>query len=312
MRRLAVLLLAGLLVLSACGEDTGDGGSGAAGSASISLDSGDASVTVEGETGDEPEVTVDGEYSVDETSVEVMSEGDGDTVEETDTVRVNYHGVNGTTGEVFDSSFESGQPAEFPLDGVIPGFSKGLVDQKIGSRVVISVAPDDGYPQGTPDGAIKPGDSLIFVVDLLPEEEAPEPTGTVDDVTVTGEPGQKPEVSFDKPLYVGETASKVITPGDGPVVEAGDTVTVDYVGINGRTGEEFDASYTAAGSKPVEFPLDQVVPGFAKGLVGQKLGSRVAIAMPSEDGYGSAGNPQAGIEGNDTLVFVVDLIDPRS
>lgn len=170
MRRLAVLLFAGLLVLTACGDDTSDSGSGSdapavtASKATIEGDKG--TVTVEGKYGEEPKVTVDGTFEVNETSVDVMSEGDGATVKKTDTVLVDYHGVNGTTGKVFDSSFERGQPISFPLDGVVAGFSKGLVGQTIGSRVVISVTSDDGYPQGTPDGSIKPGDSLIFVVDL--------------------------------------------------------------------------------------------------------------------------------------------------
>ena len=52
-----------------------------------------------------------------------------------------------------------------------------------------------------------------------------------------------------------------------------------------------------------------MVPGFSKGLVGQKQGSRVLIAMPGSDGYDSSGgSPQAGIEVGDTLIFVVDLV----
>ena len=52
-----------------------------------------------------------------------------------------------------------------------------------------------------------------------------------------------------------------------------------------------------------------MVPGFSKGLTGQKQGSRVLIAMPGTDGYDSSGgNPQAGIEVGDTLIFVVDIV----
>lgn len=305
MRRLAVLLTAGLLVLTACGDDDGSSSS----ATEVTLDSGDASATVKGAFGEKPDVAVEGEYSVDETSVEVMSEGDGATVTETDTVRVDYHGVNGTTGEVFDSSFESGEPVEFALDGVIPGFSKGLVDQTIGSRVVISVTPDDGYgPEGNPQAGIEGTDTLIFVVDLVPEEEAPEATGTVDDVKVTGAPGTTPDVGFDTPLYVDETEAKVIEKGDGPTVKDGDTVLVDYHGVNGRTGEVFDSSFERG--KPVKFSLDQVVAGFSKGLVGQTIGSRVVIAVTAQDGYPD-GTPDGAIEAGDSIVFVVDLLDPK-
>ena len=59
----------------------------------------------------------------------------------------------------------------------------------------------------------------------------------------------------------------------------------------------------------IAFNLGQVVPGFSKGLIGQRQGSRVVIAMPGSDGYDpSGGDPQAGIEVGDTLIFVVDLV----
>jgi len=52
-----------------------------------------------------------------------------------------------------------------------------------------------------------------------------------------------------------------------------------------------------------------VITGWDKGLVGQTVGSRVMLSIPPADGYGSAGQSQAGITGKDTLVFVVDVID---
>ena len=52
----------------------------------------------------------------------------------------------------------------------------------------------------------------------------------------------------------------------------------------------------------------QLIPGWDKGLVGQHIGSRVLLVIPPADGYGKTGNPQAGIKGTDTLVFVVDVL----
>ena len=54
---------------------------------------------------------------------------------------------------------------------------------------------------------------------------------------------------------------------------------------------------------------EQVIPGWDKGLTGQTVGSRVMLSVPPAQGYGSAGASQAGINGKDTLVFVVDIID---
>ena len=95
--------------------------------------------------------------------------------------------------------------------------------------------------------------------------------------------------------------------GDGPVVADTATVSVCYMGVNGRDGTVFDSSYERGA--PVEFPLDGVVPGFQKAIAGQKVGSTVAVAMTPADGYPD-GQPSAGIQPGDTL----DLRDqdPRS
>ncbi|GAA1429004.1 FKBP-type peptidyl-prolyl cis-trans isomerase [Microlunatus lacustris] len=127
-------------------------------------------------------------------------------------------------------------------------------------------------------------------------------------VTVSGDYGKSPKVKIDTPYAVDKTRTKVLRESDGPAVEAGQTVEVNYYGVDGRTGKKFDDSFSRG--EPVAFALDQVVPGFSKGLTGQTKGSRVLIAMPGSDGYdASGGNEQAGIEVGDTLVFVVDVVD---
>ncbi|WP_284255574.1 FKBP-type peptidyl-prolyl cis-trans isomerase [Pseudolysinimonas kribbensis] len=62
------------------------------------------------------------------------------------------------------------------------------------------------------------------------------------------------------------------------------------------------------GSGPVELSTTGVIPGFAKALVGQKVGSQVIVMIPPADGYGSGGSPEVGIKGTDTLVFVIDIL----
>ena len=96
-------------------------------------------------------------------------EGDGALVGGGDVVIVHYHGVNWNTGEVFDSSWERGEPASFPTGGVIPGFRDGLIGQTVGSRVLIIIPPEMGYGPsgGTPDGSIGETDTIMFVVDIL-------------------------------------------------------------------------------------------------------------------------------------------------
>ena len=87
--------------------------------------------------------------------------------------------------------------------------------------------------------------------------------------------------------------------------QEGATVEVDYAGVACSTGVLFDSSYERGSA--ATFPLYGVVPGFAKAIAGQKVGSDVIVAMTPEDGYGTQGNPQAGIEGTDTLIFFIHI-----
>lgn len=117
--------------------------------------------------GGEPTITVPEAEPPAELVVQPLIEGDGAVVESGQTISVHYTGVQWDTGEVFDSSWEKGTPASFPIGtgGVIPGWDKGLVNQRVGSQVLLVIPPADGYPDGS--GSIPPGATLVFVVDIL-------------------------------------------------------------------------------------------------------------------------------------------------
>jgi len=103
-----------------------------------------------------------------------------------------------------------------------------------------------------------------------------------------------------------ELAVEVLSRGEGPIVEAGQTIDVDYFGqVWG--GRMFDNSYDRGSSIQFGIGIGQVIAGWDNGLVGQQVGSRVLISIPPHEGYGPGGNPRAGIGGEDTLVFVVDI-----
>ena len=126
--------------------------------------------------------------------------------------------------------------------------------------------------------------------------------------TATGEFGDKPELTFPSDTHLAEGAVTVLAEGDGAVVEAGDLLLADYLGqVWG--GEVFDNSYDRGAPAAFAIGVGQVVSGWDEGLVGQKIGSRVLLSLPPALGYGAAGNPNAGIAGTDTIVFVVDIVD---
>ena len=136
---------------------------------------------------------------------------------------------------------------------------------------------------------------------------APASGGTTGNVAVTGSTDTTaPLVTVDGPFSVTETQVQTLKPGDGPVVADTATVLVCYMGVNGRDGSVFDSSYDRGA--PVDFPLTGVVPGFQKAIAGQNVGSTVAVAMTSADGY-PEGQPRAGIQPGDSLVFAIKILD---
>lgn len=96
---------------------------------------------------------------------EVITEGTGAKPDQDDTVRVNYEGTF-IDGQVFDSSYSRGEPTEFPLNGVIPGWTEGIQLMREGAKYRFFIPSDLGYgSRGA--GSIPPYSPLIFEVELL-------------------------------------------------------------------------------------------------------------------------------------------------
>jgi peptidylprolyl isomerase len=93
--------------------------------------------------------------------------GTGAEAVATNTVNVQYYGANYADGKEFDSSWKRGQPATFPLNRVVPGFSQGIVGMKVGGRRVVVIPPDLGYGAAGSPPAVGPDETLVFVIDLL-------------------------------------------------------------------------------------------------------------------------------------------------
>jgi peptidylprolyl isomerase len=127
----------------------------------------------------------------------------------------------------------------------------------------------------------------------------------------SGSYGDKPRITVPEGEEPGrKLETEVLEEGDGPVVKKGDLIVADYLGATWRNGKTFDNSYDRG--NPAAFTLTDgqggVISGWVKGLTGTKAGSRVLMVVPPKEGYGEQGNPQAGIKGTDSLVFVVDVI----
>lgn len=114
-----------------------------------------------------PRIELTTPFSVDKTQVKTLAEGEGDKVTAESKVSVCYEGVNGRTGDVFDSAYMKGQPAEFSPSDVVPGFKQALVGQKVGSTVGVAITSADGYADGDPNAGINKGDTIVFGLKIL-------------------------------------------------------------------------------------------------------------------------------------------------
>ena len=97
---------------------------------------------------------------------QVLVEGSGDKPKRTDVVKVHYEGQL-PNGKVFDSSIARGEPIEFPLDHVIPGWTEGVQLMKVGAKYRFFIPSRLGYGAHGAGNAIPPHSTLIFVVELL-------------------------------------------------------------------------------------------------------------------------------------------------
>ena len=169
--RTSVLVISMALMLTACSSSSDETSTPAASASSDSapaLTGTPVSVEVTGEAGSEPVVAITPGDPVTELEVTDVIVGEGDAVQAGATVTAHYVGYGAATGQMFDSSWVRGEPATFPLPNVILGWQEGLVGMQVGGRRLLVIPAELGYGNNPPPGSgIEPGETLIFVVDLV-------------------------------------------------------------------------------------------------------------------------------------------------
>ena len=118
---------------------------------------------------EKPEIEFPGPETPSDLVVTEIAEGEGAEAVAGSTVSVHYVGVAHSTGEEFDASYNRGEPLRFRLGigQVIAGWDQGVQGMKVGGRRQLVIPPHLGYGDRGAGGVIKPGETLIFVVDLL-------------------------------------------------------------------------------------------------------------------------------------------------
>ena len=330
--RLLGLAVAPLIFLSACGD--GNGTDDASQSSSAGDDAAATSIAPNGTAEDVTltEADVDGTkvpalklgktpLAVAETSTQEIEPGEGKATTAEQDVELKYLAVNGTTGEEILSTFPTDETVSMALSNpnLLPGFLNHLVGTMPGQKFILAMSPEDAFgAQGNAQLGIGPSDTVVFYVEVVgattpltqaegkevePKEGLPtvEADGT-SPATITIPEGEEPPT---------ELVVQPLIEGEGPKIEAGQQVKMQYTGVKWADGSQFDTSLQE-GREALETVIGagQVIPGWDEGLVGQTVGSRVLLVIPPAKAYGDAVEGQNGYELKDeTLVFVVDILD---
>ncbi len=315
-RRTALVAALPLLLVAACGtaqKSTSSASPASSGQAAASA------IKVTGEAGKKPTVTFPaGKPSLTSASIKVI-EGQGTPAKDGDvlTANVTVYNWDGKENKAAGSDYDQGKSEFVSVSPQLPkALHEALIGAKPGGRVMAVVAKDnlsaEQLDQAKQQGQDFNAVSQVLVIDVL-GAALKSVQGAAVDPAVNGVKVDNP--SGDKaPTLTTKTSEKApkklvvktVIKGGGPEVKAGQTVLAHYVGKIWGTDKKFDSSWDRG--QPATFALDQVVKGWAQGLTGVPVGSRVLMTIPPDLGYGKEGNAQGGIKGTDTLVFVVDVL----
>ena len=268
-------------------------------------------VSASGELGKKPKLKVKAPLNPKRNTYAILQHGNGPKIENGD--RVCSQGiVLSNDGKELLSTWDKGktdcsitinkQSTSRPYYALIKG-------KRLNTTIAFGVGGDGKKP------------SYVMVLTLVSKSKMlSHATGK----TVTNIPANLPKVtvnksgipSLDKNNYVpdGKLVSQTLIEGTGKEVTAKSTVTAHYAGwTTDKDGKlhQFDSSWLRG--MPADFSLEgQVIPGWTKGLTGKKIGSRVLLVIPPEDGYGKEDKKDAKgnvtIPANSTLYFVVDIL----
>jgi len=270
-----IAMLCLVLALASCGEgDSPD----KAGSTSTQSQAEPAKLT-------KPKVEVPSGPPPKKLVVDDLEVGSGPAAKAGDGVTVQYVGVEYKGGKQIDASWDRGEPFSFQLGSgaVIPGWEEGVAGMKAGGRRELVIPSKLAYGSG----------ALVFVIDLI---------GIGDNSSYTnparvGNDRPKPKVEVPSGPPPKELVIKDLDKGAGAMIESGREFVVDYVGVNYKTGQEFESTWAKSEPSKFSFGTGEVVEGWEEGLRGMRVGGRRELIVPSKLAYGTG-----------ALIYVIDLL----
>lgn len=273
-------------------------------------------VTIDGAPGAPPIARIAPPVRVDRTASEVLVAGTGPPIVVDQLFVLQLALYNARTGAKVRSSYDAGQRplAAKSTDGrLFPALADALVGVRQGSRILMTLTPEDGYgPAGLPDG-VGAGDALILIADVIavpPAEVLDAVAGVPSDaaagVRVRERFGVPDRVEFDGTPPPGQLLVVPLLTGDGPAIETGDLVVAHSLGQVWGRRFPFDDNFPKEPAL-VAVGTGTVIEGWDQGLVGIRGGSRILLIAPPELAYKETGNPPA-VPGGATVVYVIDIL----
>jgi FKBP-type peptidyl-prolyl cis-trans isomerase len=278
------------------------------------------SVKVRGAFGKAPSFAVPKAKPAPKKQIKELIHGSGAAVAKDDFVVLQLVGYkwSASGGKELLNTYRRGMPALGPSSRLtgLPALDNAIAGRRPGSRIQLTLPYRDVGDQIAQQLQLGRTDDFVVTVDLMAAfGKTATAKGTPQNVTdknlpavTAGAPGKPPTIKIPSAAEPSKLQVKPLIQGTGPVVAKGKTLIAQYHGVLWRDGKVFDSTYQRGA--PAAFPIGvkQVIPAWDQGLVGQKVGSRVLLVVPPKDGYGAKGTPDGKIKGNDTLVFVVDIL----
>lgn len=275
-----------------------------------------ALVSAPGVIGTKPTVDFPTPLVASTSSVAVIDEGNGRVIRTGDYVDFDATVVRGTDiQELTATSYVTGKAQRIHISKDSTLLGQSFLCQRAGSRFALTGTVQDIFGDVT-GNALKPTDTVAVVFDVVaayPGQSTGVPQIAQDGMpAVTSGVDGRPGIAVPNTDAPTELRIETLTKGDGPVITEGQSVVMHYSGVVWG-GTVFDSTWekdSPATLKAQDFITNKgvgVIPGFAKALIGQSVGSRVVAVIPPSEGYPADQWPQS-IPTGATLIFVIDIL----
>ncbi len=245
-----------------------------------------------------PEVQIPDEIPV-ELQITDLVAGSGPRAAEGDLVVVDYVGVRSASGEMFDNSYQRGQPLDVVLgrNMVIEGWETGLIGVQAGARRQLDIPADLAYGDNPPDGpVIQAGDALTFLVDVRavigPSDPLDAPLELAQRAVIGGQ-----DITIDD-----------VVEGDGAQLSEGQTALVNVLLVRGNDLEPIYNNWEFGYPDPIVVSRSQTLEALVDGLLGMRVGGTRVVSVPAALAFGEEGNEQIGLPAGAELIMILELV----